>query len=93
MNFINEKLTILYGSQTGNAQDVSERIWRESKRYYFTGFVKSMDDYNVLDLINEKCVIFICGTTGQGDEPDNMKNFWKFLLRKNLPKNSLSNLR
>lgn len=26
------------------------------------------------------------------DEPDNMKNFWKFLLRKNLPSNSLASL-
>lgn len=88
-----KKLTILYGSQTGNAQDVSERIWRESKRFYFTGSVKAMDDYNVQDLINEKCVIFVCSTTGQGDEPDNMQTFWKFLLRKSLPANSLSNLK
>lgn len=25
------KLVILYGSETGTAQDVAERIWRESK--------------------------------------------------------------
>lgn len=93
MVFVNENVTVLYGSQTGNAQDVAERIWRESKRYFFTGCVKSMDDYNVLELVNEKCVIFVCSTTGQGDEPDNMKIFWKFLLRKNLPSNSLNGLR
>jgi sulfite reductase alpha subunit-like flavoprotein len=91
--FTNEKIVILYGSQTGNAQDLAERIWRESKRYYFKSCVKSMDDYNVLKLINEQCVIFICSTTGQGEEPDNMKQFWKFLLRKNLPADSLSNLK
>lgn len=28
------KLLILYGSQTGTAQDISERIWREAKRYF-----------------------------------------------------------
>jgi sulfite reductase alpha subunit-like flavoprotein len=91
--FTNEKIVILYGSQTGNAQDLAETIWRESKRYYFKSCVKSMDDYNVLELINEQCVIFICSTTGQGEEPDNMKQFWKFLLRKNLPADSLSNLK
>uniref|UniRef100_A0A1Y1KHU1 NADPH-dependent diflavin oxidoreductase 1 n=3 Tax=Photinus pyralis TaxID=7054 RepID=A0A1Y1KHU1_PHOPY len=90
MEFTNERITILYGSQTGNAQDVAERIWRESRRYYFTGCVKAMDDYDIINLTKESCVIFICSTTGQGEEPDNMKSFWRFLLRKNLPPNLLS---
>lgn len=93
MHFKNENLTILYGSQTGNAQDVAERIWRESKTYYFTGMCKSMDDYNVTNLINERLIVFVCSTTGQGEEPDNMKCFWKFLLKKSLPSDFLGNLR
>jgi equilibrative nucleoside transporter 1/2/3 len=52
-----------------------------------------MDDYPVSQLIYELTVIFICSTTGQGEEPDNMKQFWRFLLRKNLPANSLQRLR
>lgn len=59
-------LLILYGSQTGTAREVSENIWRESKRYHFMGTVKSMDDYDVKNLIDEKLVIFVCSTTGQG---------------------------
>jgi len=38
-------------------------------------------------------VIFVCSTTGQGEEPDNMKQFWRFLLRKNLPPDSLQGMR
>lgn len=49
----------------------------------------AMDDYNATDLINEKALIFVCATTGQGDEPENMKHFWRFLLRKSLPRDSL----
>ncbi|KAJ8954736.1 hypothetical protein NQ318_011431 [Aromia moschata] len=93
MSFENEKLTILYGSQTGNAQDLAERIWRESKRFYFRSTVKSLDEYDVLELINEKCAVFVCSTTGQGEEPDSMKAFWKFLLKKSLPRDVLNNLR
>ena len=84
------KLTILYGSQTGEAQDLAEQIWRESKQYHFNGTVTAMDNYDVQTLINESTVIFVCSTTGQGNEPDNMKAFWKFLLRKSLPANSLA---
>ena len=44
-------------------------------------------------LIYEPVVVFVCATTGQGDEPDNMKQFWQFLLRRNLPHDSLSRVK
>lgn len=89
---MNRKLTVLYGSQTGTAQDLAEYVWRESKRFFFKGTVTCMDKYNIQELINEYIVVFVCSTTGQGDEPDNMKTFWRFLLRKNLPSDCLNGL-
>lgn len=89
---MDRKLTILYGSQTGTAQDLAEYVWRESKRFFFKGTVICMDKYNIQELINEYLVVFVCSTTGQGDEPDNMKHFWRFLLRKNLPIDCLNGL-
>lgn len=86
------KLTILYGSETGCAQDLAEHIWRESKKYHFEGQVLSMDKYDVRSLLTEEFVVFACSTTGQGEEPSNMKTFWKFLLRKSLPSDSLSGM-
>lgn len=86
------KLTILYGSQTGTAQDLAEYIWRESKRFHFSGRVLPLDKYDVRALVDERLVVFVCATTGHGDEPDNMKAFWKFLLRKSLPAHSLRSL-
>lgn len=61
-------MIILYGSQTGTAQDISENIWRESKRYHCNGGVKPMDDYDVKNLIEEDVAVFVCSTTGQGGE-------------------------
>ncbi|XP_078382662.1 NADPH-dependent diflavin oxidoreductase 1-like isoform X2 [Oculina patagonica] len=86
------RISVLFGSQTGTAQEVAERIGREAKRRYISASVLALDDYNVTKLIEEEIVIFVCATTGQGDEPDNMKNFWRFILRRNLPVNSLSGL-
>ncbi|XP_058946686.2 NADPH-dependent diflavin oxidoreductase 1-like isoform X1 [Pocillopora verrucosa] len=86
------RLSVLYGSQTGTAQEVAERIGREAKRRYLSASVLALDDYNVMKLIEEELAIFVCATTGQGDEPDNMKKFWRFILRRNLPVNSLSGL-
>lgn len=63
---IQRNLTILYGSETGTAQEICENIWRESKRYYCQGFVKPMNDYDVRKLIDERLVLFVCSTTGFG---------------------------
>uniref|UniRef100_A0A4W3JVZ4 NADPH-dependent diflavin oxidoreductase 1 n=1 Tax=Callorhinchus milii TaxID=7868 RepID=A0A4W3JVZ4_CALMI len=83
------KLLVLYGSQTGTAQDVAERIGREGKRRHFTCRVTALDHYTLADLIYEPLVMFVCSTTGQGESPDNMKHFWRFFFRRNLPANSL----
>lgn len=86
------RLLVLYGSQTGTAHDVADRIVREAKRRHFSAKAVAMDSYNMGQLIHEPLVTFVCSTTGQGDAPDNMRIFWKFLLRKDLPSTSLTNV-
>ncbi|XP_041914936.1 NADPH-dependent diflavin oxidoreductase 1 [Alosa sapidissima] len=85
-------LLVLYGSQTGTAQDTAERIGRQAQRRRMRVRVEAFDSYNVAGLISESLVVFVCSTTGQGDPPDNMKNFWRFLFRKSLPAGSLCRL-
>ncbi|CAJ1071062.1 NADPH-dependent diflavin oxidoreductase 1 [Xyrichtys novacula] len=88
----NPTLLVLYGSQTGTAQDTAQRIGRQAQRRRMKVQVLPLDSYNVASLISESLVVFVCATTGQGDPPDNMKNFWRFLFRKSLPAGSLSRL-
>ncbi|KAM6170482.1 NADPH-dependent diflavin oxidoreductase 1 isoform 2-T2 [Rhynchocyon petersi] len=83
------RLLVLFGSQTGTAEDVAERLGREAQRRRLGCRVLALDAYPVVNLINEPLVIFVCATTGQGEPPDNMKNFWRFIFRKNLPLTSL----
>lgn len=85
-------ITILYGSETGTAQDVAEQIWKSAKRKGLNSTVSAMNDYDVRGLGSEKLVIFVVATTGQGDPPNNMRQFWKLLLRKSLPVTLLSHL-
>ncbi|KAK9823590.1 hypothetical protein WJX72_004073 [[Myrmecia] bisecta] len=83
-------LLVLYGSETGNAQDVAERVGREGKRRHYKVRVVRMDAYNVAQLPTEPAVVFVTSTTGQGELPKNMRQFWRFLLRKSLPPDSLA---
>lgn len=87
------RITILYGSETGTAQDVAEQIWKTAKRKGLETSVFAMNDYNVQNLDTEKMIVFVVATTGQGDPPNNMRQFWRLLLRKSLPTTLLSNVK
>lgn len=95
MAFQPQPLLILYASQTGNAQDVAELIARESERRYYQPRVLPADAYlrtSLSQFPSEQATIFVVSTTGQGDPPENITEFWKFLRRKSLPPNSLSSM-
>ncbi|XP_013884668.1 NADPH-dependent diflavin oxidoreductase 1 [Austrofundulus limnaeus] len=92
VRMVGPDLLVLYGSQTGTAQDTAHRLARQAQRRRLKVRVMSLDSYNVVDLISETLVVFVCSTTGEGEPPDNMKNFWRFLFRKSLPAGSLSRL-
>ena len=82
-------LVVLYGSQTGTAQEVAERVGREATRLHFSVLVSALDNFPLTDLPTAPLVVYVVSTPGQGEEPDNMKKAWKFLLRRNLPTTSL----
>ncbi|KAI9167151.1 NADPH-dependent diflavin oxidoreductase 1 [Paramyrothecium foliicola] len=77
---------VVYGSETGNAQDLAEELGRLCQRLHFRTDVDELDAVGLL-------VIFVISTTGQGDMPHNSLTFWKKLLRKKLPPGCLSQLR
>lgn len=72
-------------------------LLQKSLRFYFRKGLESnvfaMNDYNVQNLDTEKMIVFVVATTGQGDPPNNMRQFWRLLLRKNLPTTLLSNVK
>jgi len=73
---LNGHLIILYASQTGNAMDVAERVYREAEHGGCRAVdVLSMDRFNLSCLLDEGFVIFVVSAMGQGDPPDSMKGF------------------
>ena len=85
-----QSMLILYGSETGTAEDVAYRVSTLLIRMNINVKIMNMSEYNVMDLPNEKMILFVTSTTGDGDVPPNMKSFWSFLLKKGLSGDSLS---
>lgn len=54
---ISRKVVILYGSQTGCAEEVAERIGREARRRFLVPNVLAMDDYNIVCCFFRYCTL------------------------------------
>lgn len=78
-------LTILYGSQTGNAEALAKRVAKEAGRRGFAPMVYDMGHYSQANLKTEKNVLVITSTYGDGDPPDNAKALWEFLSNGSAP--------
>ncbi|KAF8476948.1 electron transfer flavoprotein beta-subunit [Kalaharituber pfeilii] len=85
-------LVVLYGSETGTAEDYAHELGRAAERLRFDTRVIAMNDLDIQLLSQLPLVVFVTSTTGQGDMPANMSSFWRFLLRKRLPPNLLSGM-
>ncbi|KAL2802220.1 hypothetical protein BJX63DRAFT_415647 [Aspergillus granulosus] len=81
---------VLYGSETGNAQDVAEEIGALAERLHFTTHVSELNHVKADALSSHTVVVFAVSTTGQGDLPANARTFWRSLLLKKLPPTFLS---
>lgn len=85
-------MLVLYGSQTGTAAGVADKLARDAKRRHVPVRLCSMADYPLTELVDESMAVLVVATTGQGEEPDSMKRLWRSMLRRNLPGNVLSEL-
>ncbi|CAD6446106.1 2567a8ef-67dd-4f7b-a6cc-829dab80fcd4 [Sclerotinia trifoliorum] len=83
---------VLYGTETGNSQDVAEELGRVTERLHFMTRVCEMDEVDIKELLKYQFVIFTISTTGQGEFPKNSRKFWNSLLRKRLPPDCLSHV-
>lgn len=90
------ELLILYGTQTGTAQEYAEQTAQEAFLRRIPYRVQSLAGVaeEGLDRYREThLVLFFVATTGDGETPVAMRPFWLNLLRRDLPPTHLQGLR
>ncbi|KAL4108682.1 hypothetical protein PRIC1_000392 [Phytophthora ramorum] len=89
------RLLVLYGSETGTAQDVAEFVQQRAfNRQLLDTQISPMDAFPVSRLLPQcSTVVFVVSTTGDGEAPENMRNAWRSLLLKTLGLQWLSGVR
>ena len=81
-----EKLTVLYGSQTGNGEALAEALARNAAARGFAASAVSLADYKPASLKRESLVTFVVSTHGEGDPPDDAEIFYDYLMSDKAPK-------
>jgi len=83
---VSTRLTIVYGSQTGNAKRQAEALAREVESSGLNVRLVRADAYNTKELANERLLYVVISTQGDGDPPDDARGFVEFLAGKRVPK-------
>ncbi|MFD0715366.1 assimilatory sulfite reductase (NADPH) flavoprotein subunit [Paenibacillus sp. GCM10027626] len=78
--------TILFGSQTGNAQRLAGRLADKLKGQGFEVTLSAMNKYKTNNLKKAGYLFILVSTHGEGDPPDNAMTFYEFLHGKRAPK-------
>lgn len=86
MQAISKEVTVLYGSQTGNAQGLAKKAASKLEEKDFQVTVSSMSDFKPNNLKKVKNLLILVSTHGEGDPPDNALSFHEFLHGRRAPK-------
>ena len=83
-----DRILILYASETGTAEGFARKAARQLQRY--KAKVMALDEYNADSLASEKLLLIVTSTFGNGEIPGNGRKFLQWLKKQ--PTGSLEGL-
>jgi len=81
-----QPLTVIYGSQTGNARRVAEQLANQLEATGLPVRLLRADAYPTRELANERLLYVVISTQGEGDPPDDAIGLVEFIRGKRAPK-------
>eukprot|EP00435_Cladocopium_sp_Y103_P017058 s3392_g4.t1 len=85
--------TVLYGSESGNAEEQAKNLMQDLIARGLKATVSSLDDFEFEELPNQKIMILVVSTCGLGEYPANCKQTWLKLQSADLPMSWLSGVK
>lgn len=74
------KLTVLYGTESGNAERLADSTVKEAKKHGLQAALKSMADITPATLAKAENILVIVSTWGDGEPPESATSFYKDLM-------------
>lgn len=81
-----ERLTILYGSQTGNAKRIAGQLANRAEAAGLPARLLRADAYPQRELAQERHLLLVISTQGDGEPPDDARGLFEFITGKRAPK-------
>ncbi len=78
-------VTVVYGSQTGNARRVAERLAKDIESAGCAVRLLRADAFPLRELKSERLLYVVISTQGDGDPPDDSRAFVEYLTGKRAP--------
>ena len=74
------KITILYGTETGNSEYLSDLLSQALDECNLENQIFDLGDYEGETLADEKTIVIITSTYGNGEPPSNAQEFYEYLV-------------
>ena len=70
-------LLILYGSQSGNSEDVAIQTGNAALKHNLQPIIRAMDEISIAEILGQTRLLICCSTWGDGEQPDNAEDLWE----------------
>ena len=87
----NAPLLIVYGSESGNSENLAQKAFKQAKIKGFKPVVKDMFEIKPQDLVTAENIFIVISTWGEGDPPERATEFFKEILSDSAPEFSAKN--
>lgn len=79
-----QKITIAYGTETGNAKRLATDFAAKAKKSGINAKIQGLDQYRLTDLSKEEYLLTIMSTHGDGEPPEAAQKFYDFVHQNEL---------
>ncbi|MCH2175451.1 MAG: sulfite reductase subunit alpha [Lentisphaeria bacterium] len=76
-NAVQKPIAILYGTQTGNSEELANEAAQEAKENGLVPSLIDMGDCTAVSFTGFARVVMVCSTYGEGEMPDNAQELWE----------------
>jgi sulfite reductase (NADPH) flavoprotein alpha-component len=83
---VKPRVTVLYGSQSGNSKGLAKKIFEKAQAKGFVAGLQDMNDYNSAQLKQEQYLLVVVATYGEGEPPVSAETLHKFIHSTRAPK-------
>ncbi|MBK1882982.1 assimilatory sulfite reductase (NADPH) flavoprotein subunit [Luteolibacter pohnpeiensis] len=75
------KLIVLYGTESGNSEELAARAVKEAKKRGFQAVMKNMSEISPADLVKTSQLLVVVSTWGDGDPPESAAGFYQEFMQ------------